>query len=977
VTATRLASGGRIDRSRPIAFSFDGRSFTGFAGDTLAAALLANDEMVIGRSFKLHRPRGVFGAGYEDANAMVARRAPRAATNQLATVLEIEPEAAYRSVNAWPSARGDVGAVAQLFARFLPAGFYYKTFMWPTWHLFEPFIRRAAGLGAAPGEGAWEPVSESRFWDCDLLVAGGGPAGLAAALVGGRAGACVLLVDDGAVLGGRLRDEAGPGADWVIAAERELATLSNVRILRRATAWSHLEHNLIAVVERAPADAPDLDFRNWKIRAAQVVVAAGAFERPIPFANNDLPGIMLASAAATYATRHAVLPGRSIAVFTNNDSAYGAAVTLAGAGAALRIVDSRPEIPVELRAAMSSRGIEVHAGAMIAKAHGNGRVAAIEIAGAGGGTRRIACDAVAVSGGWNPAFHLASQSREARSVWNDDLATFVASHESRRFRICGAAAGVFDAAGCIASGAVAAASCLATLGRAAPALPVPELDASFTARKVQPLWFVPPPHRTDKVFVDVSGDVTIADLGLALREGFDSIELVKRYTTAGMGVDQGKTGNVNVIAIVGALTGAAPANVGTTTFRPPFVPVEFGAIAGARSGARLYPWRHTPLTDWHIAAGAVMYEAGLRWQRPGFYPRAGEGWLQAATREARAVREAVGVYDGTPLGKFLLKGRGVPELLDLLYINDFARLAPRRGKYGVMLSDDGLVLDDGVTFRLDDSTWLLHSSTGAAERIQLHIETILGVHRPDLEVTMIPMTSAWVNATICGPRARDMVAAMAPDFDVARAALPFMGMVEGRVGGIPVRVFRVSWTGEASFELNTPARHGPELWERILSAGQAFGIMPVGSEANHILRVEAGYISTGHEVDGTSDAHDLGLGGMVSRTKADFIGKRAMEIRRRAEPVRCELVGLLPEDPARMVDEGAPITPGGARADQEGFVSACVRSVALSRTIALGLLRNGRSRIGETVHARIRDQIVPMQVVAPVFYDADRSRVKS
>jgi sarcosine oxidase subunit alpha len=627
---------------------------------------------------------------------------------------------------------------------------------------------------------------------------------------------------------------------------------------------------------------------------------------------------------------------------------------------------------------MGARGIVVHARSVIAKAHGRGRVEAIEIAGPGAGTARVACDAVAVSGGWNPAFHLASQSREARSVWNEDLATFMAAHDSRRFRICGAAAGIFESAACIDSGAAAARDCLTALGRAAPALQAPELDARFVARKVAPLWFVPPPRRADKVFVDMSGDVTISDLGLALREGFDSIELVKRYTTAGMGVDQGKTGNVNVIAIVGALTGAAPAAVGTTTFRPPFVPVEFGAVAGARAGARLYPWRHTPLTDWHIAAGAVMYEAGLRWQRPGFYPRTGEGWQDAATRESRAVREAVGVYDGSPLGKFLLVGRGVPELLDLLYINDFAKLAPRRGKYGVMLSDDGLLLDDGVTFRLDAARWLLHSSTGAAERIQQHVETILSIHRPDLEATMIPMTSAWSNATICGPRARDVVAALAPDFDVSRAALPFMGMAEGRLGGdIPVRVFRVSWTGEASFELNTPARHALALWERILEAGRPFGIMPVGSEANHILRVEAGYISTGHEVDGTSDAYDLGLGGMVSKTKADFIGKRAMEIRRRAEPLRYELIGLLPEDPARMVEEGAPITPDGARADQEGFVSACVRSVALSRSIALGLLRRGRSRIGETVHARIRDEIVPMRVAAPVFYDADRTRVKS
>jgi sarcosine oxidase subunit alpha len=443
-----------------------------------------------------------------------------------------------------------------------------------------------------------------------------------------------------------------------------------------------------------------------------------------------------------------------------------------------------------------------------------------------------------------------------------------------------------------------------------------------------------------------------------------------------MGVDQGKTGNVNVIAVVGALSGQRADAVGTTTFRPPYVPVEFGAIAGARGEARLYPWRHTPLTEWHVSSGAVMYEAGLRWQRPGYYPKPGEDWAAAAQREAKAVREAVGVYDGTPLGKFQLKGPDVPRLLDLVYVGDFSKLKPRRGKYSVMMTDDGLILDDGVTFRLDESRWLLHSSTGAADRVHAHLEQILQVHRPDWRVSLIPVTTALANVTLCGPRARDVLAALGPDFDISPQALPFMGMAEGAVAGLPVRLFRVSWTGELSFELNTPARHGPALWRAVMAAGAPFGITPVGSEANHILRVEAGYISTGHEVDGTSDVHDLGLGSLVGRDKADFLGKRAMEIRRRAEPTRFELVGLLPE-PELMVPEGAPITPGGDLADQEGFVSACVMSVARGRPVALGLLRDGRSRMGETVRARVRDRIIPLTVCEPVFHDADRKRVRS
>jgi sarcosine oxidase subunit alpha len=976
VTASRLAIGGLIDRSRPIRFRFDGRAMTGYAGDTLASALLAQDEMIVGRSFKLHRPRGVFGAGYDDSGTMVQRLSPRPAANQLATVLPIEEGADYRSVNAWPDARRDLGAVVQAFSRLLPAGFYYKTFMWPTWHLFEPLIRRFAGLGKAPIAAAWQPVSESRFGDCDILVVGGGPAGLSAASTAAKTGARVILVDDGRALGGAL---AGAQAgSWLADRGQAAAGSPNLRILRNATVWSYQEHNLLTVLERAPADGAGLDFRNWKIRARKVIVAAGAFERPIAFADNDRPGVMLASAASAYVRRYAVRPGGRAVVFTNNDSAYDTAATLAEAGAAVTVIDSRGAPSDAIAEDMARLGVAVRTGAVVAKAHGAARVNAVDLRLSDGTSERLPCDLVAVSGGWNPAFHLASHTRRARSVWRDDLATFTAEHPPGDFEIAGAARGLFGTAECIRDGAEAALRCLAALGMSGEADPVPDIPDGFVARSVEPLWFVPPANRADKVFVDLSGDVTTADLGLALREGFDSIELVKRYTTAGMGVDQGKSGNVNVIAIVGALSGQAAQSVGVTTFRPPYVPVEFGAIAGHRGRERLYPWRHTPLTDLHLAAGAVMVEAGLRWQRPSAYLRAGEDLRTAAVREARAVRHAAGLYDGTPLGRLLLKGPDVPTLLDLLYINDFAKLAQRRGKYGIMMSDDGLLLDDGVTFRLDERHWLLHASTGAADRVTAHIDQILKIHRPDLRVTMVPVTSAFANATLCGPLARDVLAAMQPDFDISRDALPFMGMVEGRLGDIPVRVFRVSWTGELSYELNVAPRHAVALWEAVSRAGAPFGLTPVGSEANHILRIEAGYLSTGHEVDGTSDVIDLGFGAMVSRTKPDFIGKRAMEIRRRADPVRPELVGFLPADPARLVEEGAPITPqGAAGVDQEGFVSACTMSVALERSIALGLLRNGRSRLGETVHARIRGDIVPMQVVAPVFYDSDRKRVRS
>lgn len=974
MSAKRLPSGGLIDRSTPIAFRFDGMPLVGFPGDTIASALLANDVLLAGRSFKLHRPRGFFGAGYDDG-IMVERIAPRAATNQLATVTPLEPGGEYRSVSTWPNARFDLGAVYGLFGRLLPAGFYYKTFMLPTFRLFEPFIRRAAGLGRVP-EAAWEPVSEARFGDCDVLVAGGGAAGLAAALTAGRSGALVILVDDGPSLGGRLISDALRDDGWRESVQAELASMPNVRILRSSTVWGYHEHNLLTVIERHPADAPDLDFRHWKLRARQVIVAAGAFERAIAFANNDRPGIMLASAVRTFINRFGVVPGQQAVVFTNNASAYGTALDLARAGAAVTLVDSRAEPPANDVAALKAAGIEPIIGALVTEALGTRRINAVDIV-SGNRTRRLPCDLLALSGGWNPAFHLASQTRQTRSVWHDELHSFVAAHEPGDFHIAGAARGLFSASEAAADGIRAAGDALGRIGITAHRPAAPDLADPFVARKVEPLWFTPPKTKSAKLFVDFSGDVTTADLGLALREGYDSIELVKRYTTAGMGVDQGKSGNVNVIAIVGAMTGQATNQVGTTTFRPPYVPVEFGAMAGYRSRERLYPWRHTPLTGWHISAGAVMYEAGLRWQRPGYYPQAGEGWQAAASREARAVRHGVGVYDGSPLGKFQLRGPDVPALLNLLYLSDFSKLAPRRGKYGVMLSDDGLIMDDGVVFRLDDSRWLLHSSTGAADRVYGHLEQILQIHRPDWTVSVLPITAQWANATLCGPKARDVLAALNPDFDVSNAALPFMSLVEGRIGDIPVRVCRVSWTGELSFELNTPARHAEALWQRVMAAGEAFGITPVGSEANHILRVEAGYISTGHEVDGTSDAIDLGLGALISKAKPDFLGKRAMDIRRRHDPDRIELVGFMPLSPTDLVPEGAPITPNGEATDQEGFVSASVMSVVHQRAIALGLLRHGHARMGTVVHARVRDKVIPMTVVPPVFHDADRARVKS
>lgn len=971
----RLPEGGRIDRSRPLRFRFDGRDHEGFAGDTLASALLANGVRIAARSFKFHRPRGIMGAGVEEPAALVELKGRAASGSRPATTVPLTDGLVARSVNTWPSARFDVGAVAQSLARFLPAGFYYKTFMWPGWKVYEAAIRRAAGLAAAPSappEGAWE----ARHAHVDLLIAGSGPAGLVAALIAGRAGARVMIADEGTEAGGsllnrRLTIVGRPAAEWVAGVVAELATMANVIHLQQATAWAYREHNLVMVHERAPANASLLG-RSWRVRARQVLVATGAIERMLVFEGNDRPGVMLASAAQAYVNRWAVRPGGRAVIFTNNDSAYAAAADMAAAGVEIvAIVDARANVPGHARALAPQT--EVLGGQAVTSTVGGRRLRAVRVAPvAGGRARRLPCDLLAVSGGWNPAVHLYSQSR-SRIAWDDRLATFIPDLPAQAVRAAGAANGRMELGPALAEGAAQAMAALADLGLAgvAPALPATD----DTPYRVTPLWTVPGAGAT--AFLDIGNDVTVLDIDLALREGYANIEHVKRYTTGGMGVDQGKTGNVNIIGAVAERQGLTPDRVGVTTFRPPYTPVEFGAIAGRRAGPVALPFRHTPLSGWHRSQGAVMYEAGARWRRPGYYPRAGEGLQAAVDREARAVRERVGIYDGAPLGKYEIKGPDAGAFLDWIYTGAFSALSVGVGRYGLMLTDDGLILDDGVSFRLAEDRFFMSTSTGNADAVGQHMEMLLQIERPEWQVRITNVTSQWANATICGPQARAVVAAMGTDIDLSPAAFPFMSFRDGVVAGLPARVARVSFTGELSFEVNVRPRDLPAVWEAALAAGAGFGIMPVGSEANHVLRVEKGFLSLGHEVDGTVDPHDLGLSWLMSATKPDYLGKRSVELRRAAGKPRRELVGFRPLDPRRQVPEGAPLTAGGRRAASEGFVTACVRSVVEDRWLGLALLLDGRRRIGARAHVRLPDDVIEVEICRPVFHDPEGERLRS
>ncbi|MEP2029685.1 MAG: 2Fe-2S iron-sulfur cluster-binding protein [Paracoccaceae bacterium] len=967
----RLSHGGRINRARALSFTFNGRKYQGFEGDTLASALIANGVSLTARSFKYHRPRGIVGAGVEEPSTLVELMGNDASANRPVTTVPLKEGLIAKSVNCWPSPAVDIGAVNQLFARFIPAGFYYKTFKWPNWHVYEPSIRKATGLAGTPQEAPDQGHFEARYAHCDVLIAGAGPAGLLAALTVGRAGLRVMIADEGTEAGGSLLSrklviDGQPAMDWVAATVAELHDMPNVKHLQNATIWAYREHNYLMVNERAPENASLLE-RHWRVRAGHVITATGAIERGMVFGNNDRPGVMLASAVQTYVNRYGARPGKRAMIFTNNNSAYAVAADLAAAGIEIvAIVDSRDDVPEVARAVVPD--LEVVAGSVVTQAQGLRRVRGVSVVPRSGGvSRTYSCDLLAHSGGWNPAVHLFSQSRSPL-IYAEGPATFVPDTPAQSVSACGAAEGQFELSAALHSGAETAAELCE-----GPALTPPE--GEDLAYAIEPLWRVE--QATGKAFLDLQNDVSVDDVHLAIREGYANVEHVKRYTTGGMGIDQGKTGNINIIGTVALHQGIGMDEVGTTTFRAPYTPVSFGAIGGFRDESVVLPYRHTPLTKWNMDQGAFMYEAGARWRRPGYFPHPGEGLQEATNRECEAVRNGVGVYDGSPLGTFELKGRDVGKFLDYLYTNIMSSLKPGFGRYGLMLSDDGLILDDGVCLRLDEHRWIISTSTGHADAMNSHMEELLQTEFPDWNVFVTTVTSQWNNATICGPKARDVMVELGTDIDLSPEAFPFMTFRDGHVAGLPARVVRVSFTGELSFEVNVAPRHLRALWDKVLDAGSPHGILPVGSEASHVLRVEKGFLSLGHEVDGTVDPFDLGMGWVMSKKKADYLGKRSVHLRRDGPGVRRELVGVIP-DPDRMIPEGAPLTPRGEKRPTEGFVTACVWSVVHKRWVGLALLENGHARHGETAQVRLKGgELIPVRVTPPVHYDPDGEKLRT
>ncbi len=995
--AFRTASGGRVRRDRPLAFNFDGRRYTGCEGDTLASALLANDVHLVGRSFKYHRPRGILAAGSEEPNALVTidRGGGCIAPNQRATQVALYDGLRAQSQNRWPSLGFDIGAVADVMAPLLSAGFYYKTFMWPRalWRwLYEPAIRRAAGLGHAPSMP--DPGRYLHHYaHCEVLVIGGGPAGLAAALAASATGARVILCDEQEEIGGSLLAETDASIEgraagtWRDDALAKLAARGGLTLLPRTTAFGWFPDNFVGLAERVTDHlaAPDPRLpreRLWQVRAAAVVLAAGAIERPLVFAHNDRPGIMLADAARVYLQRYGVKVGGRAVVATHDDSAYRAALALHAAGVTIAgIADARAAPESAAVAAVHDAGLPVFPGTTVAGTAGRLRVREVRLSGR---AAVLPCDTLLMCGGWTPSVHLFSQSR-GRLQFDATIGAFVPGDSAANVWCAGACAGTFDLGGCIDAGYVAGEAAAHGRQHWKPATQWAQGAQAQGAKRT------PPPlvglsreadqgwgegvSCSSKAFVDLQNDVTAEDLRIATREGFRSIEHVKRYTTAGMATDQGKTSNVNALATVAGLLQQPISAVGHTTFRMPYTPVTFGTLAGAARGELLEPVRHTPLHDWAAAQGAVFEDVGT-WKRARCFPRTGKSQPAAVARECRAVRGAVGLFDATTLGKIEVVGPDAAAFLDLIYTIDVASLAVGRCRYALMLGENGFVLDDGIIARLAPDRFHVTTTTGGAATVLHHMEDYRQTEFPHLRVWLTSITEQWAVIAVQGPQARTLLAPLLQDVDLA--AMPHMSVHACRIAGVPARLFRVSFTGELGYEVNVPAGSSPTVWETVLAAGEPLGATPYGTEAMHVLRAEKGYIVVGQETDGTVTPDDLGLGRMIRPSKRDFVGKRSLRLPDLCRTDRRQLVGLLSADPLAVLEEGAQLIAdprGRVPAAMLGHVTSAYWSETLQRSIALALLAGGRGRTGDTLYVPMTGRVIPVTVTEAAFYDRNGARL--
>jgi len=948
----RLSTGGRIDRSQPLGFTFDGANYQGFAGDTLASALVASGVTLFGRSFKYHRPRGLLGTGVEEPNALVTvdRGPGRITPNLRAPQVALHEGLVTKSQNRWPSLKFDVVSINDRLGALFPAGFYNKTFMWPrsAWEkLYEPVIRHLAGLGESPTTRDPDHY-DATYAHCEVLVVGAGMAGIEAALAAAQSGGRVILIDEqDEVGGGALSDPAQWSALETLKAQ--LAAAGNITVLTRTTAFGYFHQNFVGAAQRltdhlAPARAHGPREKLWRIRAGEVVLAQGAIERPLVFNGNDVPGVMLASGARTLALRYGVAVGRSAVVMAAHDSGWHDALALAGVGVPITaIVDIRTDVPGELVEAVRAAGIAVHLGCAITAVAGRHAVKGVTFASGGiGPAQTIACDAVLMAGGWTPSVHLWSHAKGSL-VWNEAWGAYLPGRAVENCRAVGAGAG----------------------------------DWSFGSGVITSVLPSAVPVRSQKAFVDYQNDVKARDIHLAVQEGMRSIEHIKRYTTNGMATDQGKTSNLNGLQIASSALGRPVTEIGLTTFRPPYTPQTFGALMGHHKDALFQPVRKSVIDDWATARGAV-FENVANWRRARYFPTGGEDMDAAVARECAAVRQSVGMFDASTLGKIEVVGPDAAEFLNRMYTNPWKALQPGRCRYGLLLREDGFIVDDGVSARLADDRFHLTTTTGGAARVLGMMEDYLQTEWSDLNVWLTSTTEQWAVIAVQGPRARDVIAPLVEGIDLGAEAFPHMAIREGTIAGVPTRLFRVSFTGELGFEINVPASEGRKVWEAIYAAGQPCAITPYGTETMHVLRAEKGFIIVGQDTDGTMTPYDMGLDWAVGKKKPDFVGKRSLARPEMSREGRKQFIGLLTENPQDLLEEGAQVVTdpnAPIPVPMIGHVTSSYHSATLGRSIALAVIADGRARIGQTIYVPMPGKVIRAQVTAPMFYDAEGSRL--
>ena len=995
----RLSSGGEIDRTKRISFKFNGKILFGYKGDTLASALLANGIHLVGRSFKYHRPRGILGSGSEEPNALVQIIKDKAKTdpNIRATQIEIFDGLEVVSQNCWPSVKFDIGELNNIFSPILPAGFYYKTFMWPSnlWKKYEYFIRKSAGLGKSPT--ARDPdIYDHTYYHCDILIIGAGPAGITSALIAARSGKKILFVDEKAEFGGNLISTSNDHIKinnlspkkWIEDKYRELSNFENIKILNRTTVSAYHNYNYLIMIQNLTDHLSEKEKKGkirqrlWKVRAKKVILATGSIERPLVFDGNDRPGIMLTSAVKKYLNFYSVKCGNQIVIFTNNDSAYETALDLHNKGSNVKaIIDIREKSPGDLPKKCKEIGLKIYWKHTIVSSAGHSRVKKVSIMKLSknntdviGDKINIHCDSVAMSGGWTPAIHLFTQSG-GRLNFNNENYCFIPKNSKQDQISIGSCNGKFKLTEIINESIEKTNEYLNQKNENKIEINEPSLGS------LENIWLLPSnkPLGKTKPFIDFQNDVTAKDIKLALREGYKSIEHVKRYTTTGMATDQGKISNMHALGIVAETTNTQMETLGTTTFRPPYTPLTFGAIVGRNVNQFFDTIRKTPIHSWHENNKAKFEDVG-QWKRAWYYPNDNENMFDAVQRESKAARSKAGILDASTLGKIDIQGSDASEFLNRIYTNAWSKLPIGKCRYGLMLNDDGMVYDDGVTTRLGENHYIMTTTTGGAATVMGKLEDFLQTEWPELKVYLTSVTDHYATVSVCGPHSKKILEKITENIDYSDENFPHMSFKEGSINKIKCRIMRISFTGELSYEINIQANYGQSVWEKCMESGKEFGITPYGTEAMHLLRAEKGFIIVGQETDGTVTPIDLQMDWIVSKKKYDFIGKRSLYRSDTIREDRKQYVGLLTKNPNEILEEGAQIVSEIKKnppMNMIGHVTSSYYSPNLKKSIALAVIKNGKKLKGKKLYVPMIDKTIEVTVSDPVFLDKEGSRLNA